>query len=327
MGVSGCSLVLDFDKPIDVKIADSGALPDADRADSSVPNLCGNGVLDALEACDDNNDIALDGCSAQCNVEDGYDCDGQAPTECTLLPLCPAQSIATSMLRASCKAYFDAGYRASGRYTIDVDGVAGRAAFDVLCDMVTGGGGWTIIVNNNADAVEPNGCLPRIASVDEFACGVPNCDEDFVVPAYDLPFTELAWIAHNGALAYGPHNLYRWAEPQTFPNLTNWTLSPDESSLVLPGLEGQPIIEAQSTIAAAGLLRIANENVRTQTGGFQVTDVVTLFDQDNDPATPGNMSFTDTASIGLDDFQDGGGCSDLWSPLESRGAATLIMIR
>ena len=36
--------------------------------------LCGNGVLDASEGCDDDNTADGDGCSSTCTVEDGYGC-------------------------------------------------------------------------------------------------------------------------------------------------------------------------------------------------------------------------------------------------------------
>ncbi len=36
--------------------------------------LCGNGVLDAGEVCDDANKVDGDGCSSICNIEEGYTC-------------------------------------------------------------------------------------------------------------------------------------------------------------------------------------------------------------------------------------------------------------
>ncbi|MCD6498843.1 MAG: DUF4215 domain-containing protein [Deltaproteobacteria bacterium] len=42
---------------------------------------CGNGVLDEGEACDDGNQSSADGCSNQCQVEDGWHCDGE-PSAC-----------------------------------------------------------------------------------------------------------------------------------------------------------------------------------------------------------------------------------------------------
>ena len=44
--------------------------------DSAVPeaSLCGNGALDDGETCDDGNGVTGDGCSAECQLEDGYTC-------------------------------------------------------------------------------------------------------------------------------------------------------------------------------------------------------------------------------------------------------------
>ena len=39
--------------------------------------ICGNGVVESTETCDDNNNSATDGCDASCNTEPGYTC----PTE------------------------------------------------------------------------------------------------------------------------------------------------------------------------------------------------------------------------------------------------------
>lgn len=47
--------------------------------------LCGNGFVDSGEACDDGNNVNLDGCSAQCVVEPGAQCSGTMPTLCAKL--------------------------------------------------------------------------------------------------------------------------------------------------------------------------------------------------------------------------------------------------
>ncbi|HEY6877257.1 MAG TPA: DUF4215 domain-containing protein, partial [Polyangiales bacterium] len=43
---------------------------------------CGDGVLDALETCDDRNTEAGDGCTASCQFEAGYVCSGTPSTCC-----------------------------------------------------------------------------------------------------------------------------------------------------------------------------------------------------------------------------------------------------
>jgi cysteine-rich repeat protein len=44
--------------------------------------VCGNGVIDSMEQCDDGGTTAGDGCSATCTVEAGYSCAG-SPSVCT----------------------------------------------------------------------------------------------------------------------------------------------------------------------------------------------------------------------------------------------------
>ena len=45
---------------------------------------CGNGRMDSGEQCDDGNVVAMDGCSTQCQVEQGFSCEG-TPSLCTRL--------------------------------------------------------------------------------------------------------------------------------------------------------------------------------------------------------------------------------------------------
>lgn len=55
-------------------------------AGGSIPDpVCGNGLIEASEACDDSNTTADDGCSAGCAIEPGFECSG-APSMCTEIP-------------------------------------------------------------------------------------------------------------------------------------------------------------------------------------------------------------------------------------------------
>ncbi len=317
-----CSLLLDFDTPI---MVDGAPVPDA-PADSMIA-ICGDGTMAGVETCDDGNTTALDGCSPQCQTEAGYVCGG-VPSSCSPGDSCPTQEVNNvSVILESCRSYYDSGYRASGRYQIDVDGAGPRNAFHVLCDMATTGGGWTVLVNNVPDTVEPDGCRPRLATDDSFACGIPSCDVDFAAPAYGIAFTELVWVAHAGDLQIGPHHLFRWDTTQMLPSTPTWSLVAEQSNLLLPGFEAESLIQCLA-LTTPGLSRVANENPRTALGGYLTTDVVTYFDSDLNPATGGSMSLTDVSnSLGLDDFQDGSGCSDMWEPIASRGSASMIMIR
>lgn len=66
-------------KPASDQLLAGGASTAAGGTSSAVgegdmPTLCGDGHLDANEACDDGNSIPGDGCSAECAVEPGWRC-------------------------------------------------------------------------------------------------------------------------------------------------------------------------------------------------------------------------------------------------------------
>lgn len=46
------------------------------------PPICGNGLVEGTEVCDDNNTTPGDGCDGQCQVEAGHYCFGGAPSTC-----------------------------------------------------------------------------------------------------------------------------------------------------------------------------------------------------------------------------------------------------
>jgi cysteine-rich repeat protein len=45
-------------------------------------SVCGNGVVESGEQCDDNNGLGGDGCSALCTIETGWSCDSGNPSYC-----------------------------------------------------------------------------------------------------------------------------------------------------------------------------------------------------------------------------------------------------
>jgi cysteine-rich repeat protein len=60
------------------------------RKEASVDPRCGDHWIDAGEECDDGNTSGGDGCSAQCNEEEGWSCAGQ-PSRCVMVtefPVC-----------------------------------------------------------------------------------------------------------------------------------------------------------------------------------------------------------------------------------------------
>lgn len=50
--------------------------------------VCGNGVIEVPELCDDNNANSGDGCSETCRIEAGWACDGEEPCHCIPFVVC-----------------------------------------------------------------------------------------------------------------------------------------------------------------------------------------------------------------------------------------------
>jgi cysteine-rich repeat protein len=85
-------LVISTDVPSPFVAPDgtSGAPYIMARGEDLAPILCGNGVLDGAEQCDDGNVISGDGCSAQCLIEEPVNdppvCDGASADPMQLWP-------------------------------------------------------------------------------------------------------------------------------------------------------------------------------------------------------------------------------------------------
>ena len=50
--------------------------------------VCGDGIVDAVEECDDGNPYGGDGCDAQCAIEEGYACAASGSEPCTPASVC-----------------------------------------------------------------------------------------------------------------------------------------------------------------------------------------------------------------------------------------------
>ncbi|MBO6934736.1 MAG: DUF4215 domain-containing protein [Deltaproteobacteria bacterium] len=57
----------------------------ATATECTIPAVCGDGIVEGTESCDDGGTMPGDGCSATCTVETGWDCMG-APSMCA--PIC-----------------------------------------------------------------------------------------------------------------------------------------------------------------------------------------------------------------------------------------------
>ncbi len=60
-----------------------------------VPIVCGDGRIQGSEVCDDGNTASTDGCSASCQVEQGFTCSG-APSTCIYTESEPNNSVGTA---------------------------------------------------------------------------------------------------------------------------------------------------------------------------------------------------------------------------------------
>jgi fibro-slime domain-containing protein len=68
-------------------IGSDGSHPDVTSIEVGNPTLCGNGVMDPGEQCDDGNTNAGDGCSRICQIPAGWSCTGW-PSICTMAGVC-----------------------------------------------------------------------------------------------------------------------------------------------------------------------------------------------------------------------------------------------
>jgi fibro-slime domain-containing protein len=65
----------------------SDARPEIGGIEVGNPSLCGNGVIDPGEQCDDGNKTPGDGCSAICQIPAGWTCTG-TPSVCSMAGVC-----------------------------------------------------------------------------------------------------------------------------------------------------------------------------------------------------------------------------------------------
>jgi cysteine-rich repeat protein len=69
-------------------VADAEARSSAAPIFVEVLAVCGDGRMEGIEGCDDDDTDAGDGCSATCTVETGYSCTGTTPSVCTDIDEC-----------------------------------------------------------------------------------------------------------------------------------------------------------------------------------------------------------------------------------------------
>ena len=159
---------------------DDGNMVDTDTCLSTcLTASCGDGAVQAgVEACDDGNQSNLDTCTVSCalpacddaiksGMESDTDCGGGTCNDCNKGKSCLADADCVTgacvnggcNLPTSCKQLKN-GLPATttGVYTLDTDGDGPKQPFDVYCDMVTDGGGWTLAGRSRNTPSAP-GCV------------------------------------------------------------------------------------------------------------------------------------------------------------------------
>lgn len=130
----------------------TGEPPSADTTSGSESSSSGNVEQPCVDACDPT---FTSPCTADQSSEVACVMGPAGCTEYVVTPcgdgVCVDDSGCTALLPTSCAHILDDDPDASdGVFMIDPDGPGGLAPFDVLCDMSTGGGGWTLIARNDA---------------------------------------------------------------------------------------------------------------------------------------------------------------------------------
>ncbi|MEX1362660.1 MAG: DUF4215 domain-containing protein [Nannocystaceae bacterium] len=70
------------DAPMTTAVDTTAADTTAGSTDTDPDGICGDGMVTDGEACDDANAADGDGCSATCEIEDGFGCDDAEPSVC-----------------------------------------------------------------------------------------------------------------------------------------------------------------------------------------------------------------------------------------------------
>jgi hypothetical protein len=123
-----------------------------------------------------------------------------------------SSSVAITRSGCSCKSLLAMGNFLSGVYSIDLDSAGPLASFNVYCDMVTDGGGWTLVGRSVAGAPASTsfGWTSSLGSVTD-----DSQPYSLGVDALRLPFTEVLMGEYSSAKTWGTY-VYKRPAPTNF---------------------------------------------------------------------------------------------------------------
>ena len=319
---------------------------------------CGDGLVwDGEEFCDDGDDDDTDACTSLCawpacddgivsgdetDVDCGGDCDpcvsGQqcsGPSDC-VDGTCNDGLCAPAASCAELLANFPS--TPDGLYAIDPNGGDSDDAVTVFCDMSTDGGGWTALAANGdvevPETAEPDDCYPWVSP--DAGCGDPSdLMGDFAVDGAQQ--AALSWSRMMG-VAYSDQG---YADKLAFFAIDFGGSQPTQAER----FNGAPYVPPGITTLYGEMGCDIGRLAHYTTAGTYVGDATglaygkgTVFGHDTvvtmNDSNRGTFGFTDDADssatvqgTGVDDYQDGWACSDLWGPQEIRGARMVVLVR
>ncbi len=214
---------------------DDGNMVDTDAClGTCLVAACGDGVVQAgVDECDDGNASNADTCTVACKLptctdalksgaESDVDCGGGTCNDCNKGKGCAADTdcVTGACVNGACNLPTSCGQLKTGLpatptgvYTLDTDGDGPRQPFDVYCDMVTDGGGWTLAGRSRNTPSAP-GCAPS-DGLDGFgwrtATGSLADDGNAYsldVAGHGLQFTQVLFGDHAGGKSFAG-NVFR----------------------------------------------------------------------------------------------------------------------
>jgi cysteine-rich repeat protein len=242
--------------------------------------VCGNGQVEADEACDDGNDDDTDSCTSLCGpptCDDGIVSGDETDVDCGMeacnvgcdfgqaclsvadceFPLCgPAAEGGEGMVceyPTSCANWLENNPGATDNtYVIDPDGAAGEIPeMDVFCHMSKDGGGWTLVFVSSDDDVDTwtwNDRAKMAGEITEVG-SLASTNLDFMSLAYhQLPFTDLLFI-------HQPSNVWaHYAGVGDGLSSIGQTIDAMASPVCDYNLAGQGVALVGGTLTASGML-------------------------------------------------------------------------